>query len=164
MGNFRERKEIRTKHYETYIKGWKLRTCSACGGSGVYDHIDSPNCSTCGGTGKERYKPKILTGYPVHTWINCIDAYEDPPAEQQWDNCPCCGLRPKVWTFDNGRSTACGCWDNTYKHHSIMAESIMSVYKRTGRTQEYDSDGLRKNWNHWCKTGKILFAKPNGLW
>lgn len=55
--NFLERKEQRKKHYESKIKGWKLRPCTACSGSGYYDAKGSPKCSACNGTGKERYKP-----------------------------------------------------------------------------------------------------------
>lgn len=99
----------------------------------------------------------VETGYEAHSWHYCIDAYKDTDGE--WESCPCCGLKPKEWLFDNGRTTACGCWESKYNHFSISAESIMSVHRRTGgkKMTEYDSDDLRKNWNHWCKTGEILF-------
>ena len=108
--------------------------------------------------------------YPSHSWHHCIDAYEDPEHPEQWDCCPNCKLKPKIWTFDNGRSTACGCWEDKYHHFSVRAESIMSVHKRTDgkKMTEYDSDELRKNWNHWCKTGDILFhhasERDDGRW
>ena len=54
--DFLERKKARTEYYEKYIKGWKLRNCIACNGSGYYDDNGSPKCSACGGSGKERYK------------------------------------------------------------------------------------------------------------
>jgi len=96
-----------------------------------------------------------------------LDFYKVP--EGDWHECPFCGQTPKVWSFDNGRETCCGCLlveFNRYHHFAISAESIMSVYKRTGRTAEYDSDALRKNWNHWVETGEIMFSKPNyhGRW
>lgn len=99
----------------------------------------------------------ITNQYTPHNYHNCIDAYKNP--EGEWLKCPCCGLYPKVWEFDNGRSTACGCWEDQYRHFSIHAESINSVHKRTGGTNmlEYDSGALRKNWNTWCETGKIVF-------
>lgn len=56
--NFLERKLERTKHYKKYVEGWKDRPCTACNGSGYYDHNGSPKCGCCGGTGKEKYKPK----------------------------------------------------------------------------------------------------------
>lgn len=56
--SFRERKKQRTEYYEKYIKGWKQRDCTACNGSGYYDHNGSPYCGACDGTGRETYKPK----------------------------------------------------------------------------------------------------------
>lgn len=97
--------------------------------------------------------------YGVHTWINCIDVYTTPKGE--WYPCPNCGMRPKIWTFDNGRATACGCWNNPYDHFQIFAESIASVLKRTGGFIGYDEDDLRVNWNHWCETKEITFKHAN---
>lgn len=31
--------------------------CTACNGSGHYDHDGSPTCTSCAGTGKQRAKP-----------------------------------------------------------------------------------------------------------
>lgn len=56
--DYKERKEARREHYERFVKGWRLRTCLACNGSGRYDDTGSPKCSSCGGTGKERVKPE----------------------------------------------------------------------------------------------------------
>lgn len=56
--NFHERKQARKEYYEKWIKGWKLRPCGACNGSGYYDHNDNPECGACDGTGKERYNSK----------------------------------------------------------------------------------------------------------
>lgn len=81
--------------------------------------------------------------------------------------CPRCGLRPLVWEFDNGRATACGCGTDCYSHWSVQAESIMSVIKRSdnGKSAEaYDIDELKNNWNHWVRTGEILFTPGNGRW
>ena len=95
-------------------------------------------------------------GHDCHTFHHCTDDYITPQGE--WHMCPFCGLRPMVWEFDRGRFTACCCWTNKYDHFSVRAESIMSVLKRTGGTTiGYDSDGLRKNWNHWCETGELIF-------
>jgi DnaJ-class molecular chaperone len=57
MDTFRERKACRKAYYDKYVHGWKLRDCTACNGSGYYDHNGSPACGACDGTGKERYKP-----------------------------------------------------------------------------------------------------------
>lgn len=54
---FHERKEERRAYYEAHVYGWKQRPCTACNGSGRYDHDGSPPCGGCRGTGRERYKP-----------------------------------------------------------------------------------------------------------
>ena len=54
--DFKDRKQKRKEYYEKYIKGWKQRPCTACHGSGYYDHNGSPKCGACKGTGKETYK------------------------------------------------------------------------------------------------------------
>lgn len=89
----------------------------------------------------------------------CTDDYKDAPEDEDWALCKDCGLRPKIWRYDNGRSTACGCGENQYKHKSISAESINSVFNRTGITKEYDYDALRKNWNMFQETGEVIFDR-----
>lgn len=51
--DYQERKEERRKQHARE-HGKKLVTCSACSGSGYYDHNGSPPCGGCGGTGKVR--------------------------------------------------------------------------------------------------------------
>ncbi len=53
---YQERKARRAENFKKYVFGWKLRDCSACAGSGRYDHDGSPKCGGCDGTGKERYR------------------------------------------------------------------------------------------------------------
>jgi len=98
--------------------------------------------------------------YGRWSWIECIDAYKEP--EGEWSPCPRCNLTPRVWVFNNGNCTACGCWNSMYRHWSIHSESIGSVLNRTGGFVEYDGDDLRKKWNHYCETGEILFNRPTG--
>ena len=103
----------------------------------------------------------------MHKAINAYKHVENP---EDWDNCPNCGLIPKEWIFDNGRHTACGCGKNEYEHFSVDAESIMSVFKRSDNgtnATEYKIDELRKNWNHFAKTGEMLFIsskRTDGRW
>ncbi len=54
--SFYHDKALRTQEYLKYTYGWKLQACTACSGSGRYDHNGSPKCSSCNGTGKERYQ------------------------------------------------------------------------------------------------------------
>ena len=101
---------------------------------------------------------------------NLIDDYKFPDNVEEWLPCPECGLRPKVWEFDNGRDAACGCHNSMYDHRSIAAESILSlVHRQNGSCLGYDRDALRNNWNHWCETGEDRFPKPKmykekGMW
>ena len=71
MDSFHERKAARTAYRMKYIHGWKLRPCSACNGSGHYDHNGSPACGACDGTGKERYKNAETGDYdlPTSVWM-----------------------------------------------------------------------------------------------
>lgn len=101
----------------------------------------------------------------------CIDSYKFPDIVRwnEWLKCPNCNLRPLVREFNNGSSTACGCGKNQYDHFSIHSESIMSYVSRNkGSALEYPRFGLRDNWNHWVKTGEILFdsksEKNSGKW
>ena len=108
-----------------------------------------------------------MNNYPAHGWHYYIGDYKD--VEGEWLPCPKCGLVPKIRIFDNGRSTACGCWKSKYDNFSIHAESIRSVAKRCdGSIADYDFDELRLNWNHWCKTGEELFLhagkRDDGRW
>jgi hypothetical protein len=89
-----------------------------------------------------------------------ISAYKKVKDPQWWLPCKDCGLIPLVWEFNNGRSTACGCGENEYNHHSIHAESIMSfVTRNNGSAMGYNSDELRMNWNQWVKTGQDVFKQ-----
>lgn len=60
----------------------------------------------------------------VNGKYKAISAYKIPDDFDQWLNCPNCGLKPLVWEFNNGRSTACGCGENEYRNFSIVSESI----------------------------------------
>lgn len=97
---------------------------------------------------------KTNHGYQVNIHQHeCTGAYSFPDDIENWLPCPHCHLKPKVWTFNNGRSTACGCGNSIYDHFSVYAESIMSVHIRcNGSTKEYDVNELRKNWNDYCMT------------
>jgi len=94
-----------------------------------------------------------------------ISAYKFPINWFSYLPCPNCGLRPLLWEFDNGRSTACGCGENEYNHFSIKAESIMSYVTRNGGSSVgYINDELLLNWNQWVKTKQIVFEPGDGRW
>lgn len=69
-------KDRRTEDYLRFEYGWKLRTCTACNGSGRYDHNGSPKCGCCDGTGKERYRAEKAwpSGVPLTLEGLCSDA------------------------------------------------------------------------------------------
>jgi len=98
----------------------------------------------------------------------CTDVYKIPENPKYWGECPHCRLRPLVWIFDNGESTACGCGEDDYNHFSIRSESIRSVISRTNTTIGYDSFKLASNWNDWVRTGEITESagtlKSRGAW
>jgi hypothetical protein len=50
-----ERKHARSIDYWRY-HGVSEETCTACSGSGRYDHHGSPACGSCDGTGRNRGK------------------------------------------------------------------------------------------------------------
>lgn len=121
----------------------------------------------------EEYK----NGTYDHRYSADWEWYKKVENPEEWEPCPRCGLRPRVWEFNNGRGTMCACMReddpyNPYCHFSINAESIASVVLRSPNKQsakEYDVDALRKNWNEWARTGKIVFDhdkeyKENHKW
>jgi hypothetical protein len=97
-----------------------------------------------------------------------IDSYVFPKDLEFWKECPHCKLKPKVWIYNNGASTGCGCHNSTYDHWSVNIESIGSVINRTGSCVEYGGEELLKEyWNHWCETGEIIFDRDyekDGKW
>ena len=89
-----------------------------------------------------------------------ISAYKKVDDPENWKPCKDCGLIPLVWSFNNGNSTACGCGENEYRHHSIRAESIMSyVTRNSGSALGYGHRELRDNWNTWVETSEDVFSK-----
>ncbi len=44
-------KRARSIYFARFIYGWIRKPCSACSGSGHYDHNGSPACGGCDGTG-----------------------------------------------------------------------------------------------------------------
>jgi len=99
------------------------------------------------------YKLKLNHGHRVNiSYASDLDFYK--PVEDEWLDCPCCGLKPKIWEYDNGRKTMCGCGNSTYDFFSVHAESVMSVHKRTNgkRMSQYNIEELKENWNEYCAT------------
>lgn len=88
----------------------------------------------------------------------------------QWNGCRVHDAASGLWSGSSitgePRRADAGQTD-CYSHWSVQAESIMSVIKRSdnGKSAEaYDIDELKNNWNHWVRTGEILFTPGNGRW
>lgn len=97
-----------------------------------------------------------VNDYEINKWIFCIDSYKYPSEDQrpyEWLPCRRCNLKPKIWVFNNEESTVCGCAKNIYDHFSIQAPAILKCKS----VEDYKSDQLRINWNHYCVTGEILY-------
>jgi hypothetical protein len=56
---FSVRKAARKHHYETYVKGWRLRDCPACNGQSL--RPSTTPCPTCSGNGRKRALPDCVT-------------------------------------------------------------------------------------------------------
>lgn len=97
--------------------------------------------------------------YRINSYINCIESYEKPRNNNNWLKCPRCKLKPLVWIFNNGASTACGCRNSMFDYFTVRSESIMSQYKRTGFTKKCTEEELRKNWNFWVRTNQHVFKE-----
>ena len=121
-------------------------------------------------------KKKMRTVYRYHNKLDdnrylCTESYKVVDNPQKWELCDICELIPKIWQYDNGRRTACGCGVDIYSHFSISAESVMSVIKRSENgtsVVEYDVNSLRDNWNNWVKYREDLFqnktTRKDGRW
>lgn len=106
--------------------------------------------------------------FKLRCTYDLIHSFIFPNDTNDWLECPICHAKPKVWIFDNGRTASCKCHNTTYDHFSIHAQSIMSHYKNDGNTANYNPHELKENWNHWVKTGEILFQhagkRTDGRW
>lgn len=57
--SFKKRKVARKRHYETYVKGWRLRDCPSCNESDIRRNVTS--CPICSGSGRKRALPDCKT-------------------------------------------------------------------------------------------------------
>lgn len=110
---------------------------------------------------------KLAYGKTPRWQYCCIDAYDEVEDPDNWMECPKCKVKPVVWRYDNGLSTACLCGDSKYSHFSIQAESIMSAYERGRATEHNGAEGLKNNWNQYCMGGEVVDAnwlRTRGMW
>lgn len=92
----------------------------------------------------------------------CIDVYKKPENPMEWLPCPRCGLRLLVWEFDNGRSTACGCGTDCYRHRRYIEidEEYALMTKQTFEgLREYSVTIPSGEYE-----GKMWKANRGGIW
>ncbi len=95
--------------------------------------------------------------YPKHIWNNAPNSWWCPDNISTWEKCPRCELRPRIFVTENMRRASCGCWRSVGDRWQIAAESRSSYVNRKGSDTGHNRDGLRENWNTYCRTGKIKF-------
>ena len=74
------------------------------------------------------------------------------PKPEEYNNCPRCGLKPRLWVFDNGKSAGCGCQPK-YSGQYPEAIDINSYYRKFGTLKGYDinKEDLLKSWNYYTE-------------
>lgn len=92
-----------------------------------------------------------------------ISDYVKVENPDEWLTCKGCGVKPRVWRFNNGSHATCLCFEK-YDAHPARSESVMSVFKRTGLTAEYKPDNLRLAWNRYVETGEMQNKLSEGCW
>lgn len=81
-----------------------------------------------------------------------FDFYKEPNDGKKWLPCSECGVTPRIWVFDNGRTAMCVCGTGRYNHkHTVKAKPIGYYVRKTGGFKGYNADALRKNWNKYVK-------------
>jgi hypothetical protein len=79
------------------------------------------------------------------------DCGENP---EEWETCPECGAKPKIWIFYGGRFAACKC-DKKYEPKRVKAISLMEWEEKHPDLANYPHNELRDNWNNLCRRMRI---------
>lgn len=100
----------------------------------------------------------------MYSWeLACIDAYKILSNYDGWLKCKSCNEYPRLWIFDNGQYARCRC-NYKYDNADVRTESIMSYYRRTGKTDNPLAEiSLKEAWNNYVTTGKRK-PLPLGHW
>lgn len=73
----------------------------------------------------------------------------------EWNNCPKCDAKPRVWCFNNGRHATCKCYGVYDK--KVEAISVVEYHnKNDGDMSNYPHNQLRDNWNMRCENTERL--------
>jgi len=81
-------------------------------------------------------------------WMHAtIDSYKPiGETDKEWLACPLCGVRPRVWLFNNGEHAKCCCGD-IYDGAEARCDGALETFHKTGRHDQHDFDALRRAWN-----------------
>lgn len=73
---------------------------------------------------------------------------------EEWNECPRCNEKPRVWIFDNGAFAKCKCQD-TYEESAAEGISIWQYHKaHNGDMTDWNHNDLRDNWNKYVEQQK----------
>lgn len=100
---------------------------------------------------------ELAWSYKAGNW------YEKVNVDHEWIDCTRCGVKPRLWVFNNGSWAKCLCYD-MYDAPPVRTESVLSVYTRTGLTAEYEPDNLRLTWNLFAKDSVDRNKLESGRW
>ena len=78
--------------------------------------------------------------------------YKNP---DNWESCPVCKTKPKVWEFNNGSLSKCYCYG--YYSGGVIATDIGTyMSENNGSLLDYPSSELMDNWNDRCHELRII--------
>lgn len=67
--------------------------------------------------------------------------------EDEFNACPICDNKPRLWIFDNGEFAKCGC-NKQYDKASASGMTIWEYHKlHNGDMTNWNHNDLRDNWN-----------------
>ena len=85
-----------------------------------------------------------------------------------WDKCPICENKPKVWVFDNGRYAKCDCYELYGKFDQngekiVSAVSVGDWARKKRDFLKYPFTELRDNWNKRCNRLNIFNLRNESI-
>jgi len=84
--------------------------------------------------------------------IAACDFYTPLKDPDGWQQCPKCGVLPRVWVFDNGNYAKCLCSKDKYGPNQAEAPSCIEACFRQKRPYSEYEHMLRTAWNSRCQS------------
>lgn len=96
----------------------------------------------------------ILGKYRCQSW-RAAEFYkpfdEERVTPSEWNECPVCGEKPRIWIYDNGEYAKCKCQD-TYDKSAASGKTIWEYHhEHNGDMTEWNHNDLRDNWNKYVE-------------